>query len=190
MRFMQLKCSNCNAQLELDTDHLQAYCPYCGQRLAVDIEDLSDVLVEKEKTKQTRERTKRTQIQIDYNDRKEKRSSQQLRKMFLVELAVLAAVCLYWPISRAVRSANGEMHPPISSSEACGQDYEYISKVFQEAGFTNIESVATDHTVSEDMIEDGTVVAIAINGDTDFSSLTWASEDALIRITYYAPGTE
>ena len=51
-RLMNMKCQNCGANLNLDLDHLMAYCPYCGEKLLVDIEQLGSVLIEKEKTKQ------------------------------------------------------------------------------------------------------------------------------------------
>ena len=66
MNFIVMKCNNCNAQLEIDLDHLQAYCPYCGQKLMMDFDQLGHVLSEKEKTKRSvtreQERTNRTQM--------------------------------------------------------------------------------------------------------------------------------
>lgn len=53
MNFIELKCSNCGANLKLDLENLQSFCHYCGNKLLISIDDLSKVLVEKEKTKRT-----------------------------------------------------------------------------------------------------------------------------------------
>ena len=47
-----MKCPNCNAGLEIDIEHLQAYCPYCGTKLSFDFDKLNEIMLEKEKTKQ------------------------------------------------------------------------------------------------------------------------------------------
>jgi DNA-directed RNA polymerase subunit RPC12/RpoP len=52
MNIIKMKCSHCGANLELDLDNLMAYCPYCGEKLLIDVGQLKDVLVEREKTKQ------------------------------------------------------------------------------------------------------------------------------------------
>jgi DNA-directed RNA polymerase subunit RPC12/RpoP len=52
MNIIKMKCSNCGADLELDLDHLMIYCPYCGEKLLIDVGNYDNVLVEKEKTKQ------------------------------------------------------------------------------------------------------------------------------------------
>lgn len=46
-----MTCSCCGAKLDLDLDNLQVYCPYCGNKLMIDMSQLSQILVEKEKTK-------------------------------------------------------------------------------------------------------------------------------------------
>ena len=51
-KIIHLNCQNCGAALDMDTDRLIAFCPYCGQKLLIDIDNLSEILLEKEKTKQ------------------------------------------------------------------------------------------------------------------------------------------
>lgn len=73
MQLVKMKCNNCDAQLDVDLDNLQAYCPYCGQKLMLDFDQLAWVLAEKEKTKRTVEReehkTVRTQMAYDHESR-------------------------------------------------------------------------------------------------------------------------
>jgi len=65
MNLVQMKCENCGAQLNLNLDNIQAFCPYCGTKLMIDSDTLSKVLKEREKTKQIevkeQEMTKRMQ---------------------------------------------------------------------------------------------------------------------------------
>lgn len=61
MKLIKLNCNNCNAPLEFDVDKLQAYCPYCGQKLLIDLEVMGRILAEKEQTKRSKEKTKRAE---------------------------------------------------------------------------------------------------------------------------------
>lgn len=49
MRLINLTCEKCGADLELDLDHITAYCPYCGNRLMIDVANLDKILLEREK---------------------------------------------------------------------------------------------------------------------------------------------
>lgn len=77
MNFIYLKCKHCGANLKLESDNIQAFCQYCGNKLLIDIDKLSEVLKEKEKTKQIIEKeqhiTKRKEINYNYKKDKEKR---------------------------------------------------------------------------------------------------------------------
>ena len=46
-----MQCPNCNAALDIDIEHLQAYCPYCGTKLLFDLDQMNTIIAEKEKTK-------------------------------------------------------------------------------------------------------------------------------------------
>ena len=84
MRLVQTTCNKCGAQLDIDLDHLQAYCPYCGFRLLMDFDKLERVLSEKEKSKRTIEHevqeTKRTQMAYEYESKKIDSASKQKDK--------------------------------------------------------------------------------------------------------------
>lgn len=56
-----MKCENCGATLDLDLDNLLAYCPYCGNKLLIDVSQLGQILTEREKTKREEQRTKQAQ---------------------------------------------------------------------------------------------------------------------------------
>lgn len=84
MRLVQTTCNKCGAQLDIDLDHLVAFCPYCGVRSLMDFEKIDRVLTEKEKTKRAIEHdvqeTKRTQMAYEYEFKKDDSSRKQKDK--------------------------------------------------------------------------------------------------------------
>lgn len=66
-RLIHMKCQNCGANLDLDLDHLMAFCPYCGEKLLIDVDKLHEVLIAKEETKQVlaKEQTKQKELEVD-----------------------------------------------------------------------------------------------------------------------------
>ena len=106
MQLIKMKCNNCNAQLEVDLDNLQFYCPYCKQKLMMDFEMLAWVLAEKEKTKRVIEHeqnktrrsiereehiTLRKKMEYDYNAR-EKASERKSNTFVKVVPYIFAAI--------------------------------------------------------------------------------------------------
>lgn len=81
MKLIDLKCNSCGANLKLDPENIQAFCQYCGKKLLIDMDKLSEVLKEKEKTKQIIEKeqhiTKRKEMDYNYKKDKEKREFKQ-----------------------------------------------------------------------------------------------------------------
>lgn len=51
MKLIKMECPNCHAGLEIDIEHMQAYCPYCGTKLLFDLDQINHIIAEKEKTK-------------------------------------------------------------------------------------------------------------------------------------------
>ena len=95
MRLIKMNCNNCNAPLDIDLENLQAKCPYCGQKLMIDFDQLGRVLAEKEKTKRTlgkeEYQTKRAQMVYAY-EAKEK--DKEWKKKVIETIAVIA-VCFF-----------------------------------------------------------------------------------------------
>lgn len=63
MALKSYQCSNCGANLKIDTFNLTAQCDYCGQKLTFDTEEIAEIFEEREKTKRMKaaeeEQTKR-----------------------------------------------------------------------------------------------------------------------------------
>ena len=67
MKLIKMQCNSCSAQLDIDLEHLQAFCPHCGQKLMMDFVLLGQVLSEKEKTKRV------TKLEEELTTRSEER---------------------------------------------------------------------------------------------------------------------
>ncbi len=86
MNMVQMKCQNCNENLELDLDHLTAFCPYCGTKLLIDADSIGDLLIAREETKQKLlDRAREMDIQ------KSARRDRSFVKVFMI----VAYVCFF-----------------------------------------------------------------------------------------------
>lgn len=70
MKIVSINCPNCNAALDFDLDDSKVFCPYCGQKLMIDYEEMSQLYIEKENTLQEQEKTKRVQLVTDYKKKR------------------------------------------------------------------------------------------------------------------------
>lgn len=52
MKTIIMECPGCKANLEIDKERMIAFCPYCGKKIIYDIDGLSYIITEQEKTKQ------------------------------------------------------------------------------------------------------------------------------------------
>ena len=69
---VKLECSKCGSPLEIDPDNPIAFCPYCGQKVLFDYEQVTQIFIEKEKTKQkefetNKEKEKTKQKELETN---------------------------------------------------------------------------------------------------------------------------
>ena len=90
MQLINLKCQNCGAQLEINLDHLKVFCPYCGQKLMMDFEQLGQVLAEKEKTIRhiSTEEQKTQRIRMSYENEEKKRKWNIKETLIVVALLI------------------------------------------------------------------------------------------------------
>jgi len=92
MRLVEMICNHCGAELDLNLDRLQVYCPYCGNKLSIDFDGIADVFVEKEKTQ-------RVKLKNEYSleDKKMTYAHEQKEKSFNKKavIALIIAVLLF-----------------------------------------------------------------------------------------------
>lgn len=121
MRFVEAKCQNCHADLEVDLEHLQATCPYCGKKLILEF-DVDRFLENKEETIREKERLKEESIQkekaykfyerakkaeakqrreeLKYEDRKDRRAqTTSSDRTFIIMLIIFVLILLIVTVS-------------------------------------------------------------------------------------------
>lgn len=105
---INLTCSNCGASLEIDLDNIQVFCPHCGHKLMIPIDHLSDLLIEKEKTK-------RDQLQMEHEIRTKNESyrievdkNRRSWKLVGILYAILATVFIFVMIYASIRNHSYE----------------------------------------------------------------------------------
>ena len=196
MKLIKLKCSNCNAPLEVDIDNLVAYCPYCGQKLLFDLEQMERVLAEKEQTKRAKERTKRaqeatkrTQIEYDYKDKKDRREKSADRHFWiglLLFLILNIGFLFFWEQNeKRKHNLNNEVQVSVSSQDLKEESVENAKEILKNCGFQYVSTTNKGDLVFGIFSKEGEIESISINGDKKFSKGDWFPEDAVIVITYH-----
>ena len=190
MNFIKLTCSNCNAQLDVDMDNMQLYCPYCGQKLLFNLRQMDKVLSEKEKTKREQEKTKRVQMEYEYKENKEKRDNALFGKVMLglVIFLILDFAFLFFEGERTLQEhkVNNEIKVSVSSEDLDGIDYKDAERVLRASGFSDIELIKKNDLIFGLLSKDGEVASVSINGITNFTKGEWFPADASVKVTYHA----
>lgn len=83
------------------------------------------------------------------------------------------------------KSSENYIEVPEEASVLEGKNFKTVSKSFEEAGFTNINTVKIEDLITGWLTKDGEVEEISINGDTKFSSGKRYKSDAEIVISYH-----
>ena len=127
MNLIKLSCQNCNGQIDVDVDNMMAYCPYCGQKLMFDLDQMDLVLAEKEKTKREQERTKQLQIKQEYSEKKEIRDNKSASRILIGCLVLyIALMCfIFYMAGEEDREhkAKNEIQISVSSDDLEGKQY-------------------------------------------------------------------
>ena len=101
MRLTQMKCQNCNQNLDIDLDHLTSFCPYCGTKLMFDMEKLNEVLVAKEQTKQKEleyeHEINMKKIESEEADKEEKKNN---KNTIIIAIAFAVVILFSWLIGK------------------------------------------------------------------------------------------
>lgn len=181
-----IKCENCKAEVNLDFDNLIGFCPYCGAKLVLDLEeDLGSVLIEKEKTKQSKEKTSRAAIK-GANDLKK---TMMDNMFFIVMMLICVVPMIFMSITsnreREQHLKKGEINPPKSAESLEKENYLNVEQLFKSAGFENIKLVKQDDLIIGIVKKEGEVENVSINGDTSFGAGEFFDRDATVIITYH-----
>ena len=100
MKLINLRCSNCGADLQVDPERKQVFCSYCGTKLLVDDEtiNITNRFVDEARIKEAEVRLK----ELEYEHERELREEtlrQEQRKTYRISLLIyLAALFITYSI--------------------------------------------------------------------------------------------
>ncbi|WP_377890415.1 hypothetical protein [Alkalihalobacillus sp. R86527] len=80
----------------------------------------------------------------------------------------------------------GEAKTPSGSSFHEGREYQEVVDDFKEEGFKNIKTEKIEDLITGWLTKDGEVESVSVDGDKDYSSDDWYSENVEVVITYHA----
>lgn len=80
---------------------------------------------------------------------------------------------------------DGKINLPSGSHRYDGVNYQEVITDLEDAGFTNVQTVALDDLVTGWLTDDGEVESVAVDGDTTFSSDDRYDPNIEIVITYH-----
>ena len=95
MRLINLRCSNCGAELQIDADRQQAFCTYCGTKLLLDEENIqvTNRYIDEARLKEAEVRLKELEYMHEREIREELLRKEQKRSQ--TAAVVFAAVGLF-----------------------------------------------------------------------------------------------
>lgn len=96
MKLITLRCTNCGADLQIDSERKEAYCTFCGTKLFVDDESIriTNRIVDEARLKEAEVRLKRLEYEHERELRQENRL-QEHRRVFLIAVIVYACALLF-----------------------------------------------------------------------------------------------
>jgi len=185
MKFVQLKCPSCGADLK--TDQKTAFCQYCGASLLIDDEAQKiDVTYRKVDEARIRENERKEAVslkELEMKDKEDKRSR-------IGDLALLLVACLMIFLPMFLLGAFekpdvDQIKVPASASSWVGENYEVVAQEIEAAGFTNIDTAEQADLVSGWIKKVGDVAKVSINGDSKFKKGDRFPRDAQVIIIYH-----
>lgn len=183
MKIYKLTCPNCNGTLNIDIakESKSIFCPYCGQKLYLDDENIVNININKN------ENRKYTNVAEVIRAKNEAEQERKDFKELLIVLAIIfiIPICIFLGlhINKTVAQNTGKVNVG-NYSDLIGKDYKTVEAHFKAAGFINIELIdLKDSGVA--FWKNGKVETISVGGNTNFESIDWFSTDTKVVISYH-----
>ena len=106
-----IKCDNCNASIEVNYEKLLGFCPYCGTQLHFDINQVEDILKERERTKQVELRETGLTKRARYENEKENKAINAKKIVTLSILCVWICSVVFIAILSVISLDNVNFSP-------------------------------------------------------------------------------
>lgn len=109
MRIYKMNCNSCGAPLDIDLDRLQAFCPYCGEKLLLELDQLDKIIKETETTKRAKmkEEHETQRLKMQYNETRND-WLRSILKPLIIGAGALLAIFLYFSFVMNMGSGTSE----------------------------------------------------------------------------------
>lgn len=106
--------------------------------------------------------------------------------MLILGLLLSVTAC-----SSVGKNHEGEAKTPSGSSIQKGRTYQNVEEEFENAGFTNIKSVAMEDLILGILDKEGEVDSVTVDGNEEYSADKWVPADTEVIINYHSfPGED
>ena len=118
-------------------------------------------------------------------EKERKRKEDQKNSLIAGGLLLLLAVFCMMMANVSKDNHEGQIKAPLSSLDAYELNYEDVVKQFEQAGFTNVDTMKIEDLVVGWLASDGGVDKITIDGDEDYSTSSWYDPTAQVLVYYH-----
>ena len=100
MKLINLRCTNCGADLQIDADRKQAFCTYCGTKLFLDDENIhiTNRIIDEARLKEAEIRLKEIEYQHERELREETIRQEQKKSERIALVVFLAALAVSYSL--------------------------------------------------------------------------------------------
>ena len=104
MKMINLRCTNCGAELQIDAERNQAFCTYCGTKLLVDDESIqiTNRIIDEARLKEAEIRLKELEYQHEKELREETIRQEQKKSERISVIVFLIALAVSYSMNRSV----------------------------------------------------------------------------------------
>lgn len=117
---------------------------------------------------------------------KERKRKEDQKQSLMAALLLLGIAVICMVMSNLNKDSHeGQIHAPLSSTDAYELNYEDVVKQFEAAGFTNIDTMKMEDLVVGLLSSDGGVDKITIDGEEEYSTTSWYDPSSKVLVYYH-----
>ena len=104
MRLINLTCSHCGAELQIDADRKQAFCTYCGSKILIEDEDIqiTNRIIDEARLKEAEIKLKELEYQHERELREETLRLEQKKSERIAAIVFLAVLAITFSMNRSL----------------------------------------------------------------------------------------
>ena len=194
MRIKPIKCPSCGAPLDIKRGADTCECLSCGYMFAIDNGKLEytynkNIYIRND-TSYTERYIEDAEVIRARTEEKEKKRDWIFLVSFFLVMSLIATLCFVWAHILG-KNEEKKIEDAKNSGMICAgyyedyleKDYKGVVAQFEAAGFTNIQTIDL-HDAGIRFWDNGEVVSVSVDGDTQFSRSDYFSPDTKVVISH------